>query len=834
MNLDFLSGKNIRDKLTWMVMCATGIAILLAFAVSTASLVHKSRSDIHDQLTALADVTGRNSVTALMYLDSKAATETLAALRTRGNILHAEILDAKQHIFARYQNPAHPVSDLTKNFATLTVDVVERPVERNGLEIGRVRITAGLGDMWQGLLQQAVFNMLGLVVAGLASYFVMRRMSDLILLPIKRLAQAANEISRSRQYALRVDKTSDDELGVLTEEFNSMLGQIEHRDREMRQQTELLQSTLESIGQGFAVWDAEERLVVWNSKCMDFWYYPEGIRVGTTVTDILRQVTAKGVFGHGDAEELARKCHQYLFSWASEDEFIMADGRVIHVDRYPMPSGGRASVYTDISSRVAAEDALRQSEERWKFALEGSGDAAWDRNVQTGENIYSKRWKEMLGYVEDEIGSGDEEWNSRVHPEDLPRLMDALQAHFDGETASFASEHRMLCKDGSWKWMLTRGMLLSRDADGKPLRLVGTCSDISDRKLIQKLQIHAVLESSAEAKLLVGHDGIISFANSVAERIFGYPVAELIGLNVDVLVPTYARAGHAQHRAEFMRNPRARTIGLNQHLAAVRKDGSEFPAELALSPIRIDNRIVAMASVVDITERRQAEQAMLRAKEIAETALERAKMAERRIIDISEETRERIGQELHDDLGQHLTGVAFLSEVLNTKLKKQGWPEMELVTRITALINEAVLNTRQLAQGLYPVELKETGLQAMLEQLANQVRSIFRIKCEIDYDENFRAEGQDVAINLFRIAQEAVSNAIKHGSATRITMRTAVTPECQFFEISDNGSGIANRDGHGGLGMHTMQYRASLIGAMLSFGVSIDGGASVVVSFPVK
>jgi len=128
------------------------------------------------------------------------------------------------------------------------------------------------------------------------------------------------------------------------------------------------------------------------------------------------------------------------------------------------------------------EWSLLESEERWKFALEGAGDGVWDWDIQTGAAVFSRRWKEMLGFAESEIEDNASEWTNRVHPEDMPNVMAAIQAHIDGKTASAAVEFRMLCKDGSWKWVLGRGMVVSRDANGKPLRLIGTNSDISARK----------------------------------------------------------------------------------------------------------------------------------------------------------------------------------------------------------------------------------------------------------------------------------------------------------------------------------------------------------------
>jgi len=135
-------------------------------------------------------------------------------------------------------------------------------------------------------------------------------------------------------------------------------------------------------------------------------------------------------------------------------------------------------------------DSLRESELRWKFALEGAGDGAWDWNVPQSTVFFSLRWKEMLGYSDADIGNGFDEWSKRVHHDDLPRIKADIQAHFDGTTPVYTSEHRVLCKDGSWKWILARGLVTERDTAGKPLRVVGTHTDITERKSNQEMLEH--------------------------------------------------------------------------------------------------------------------------------------------------------------------------------------------------------------------------------------------------------------------------------------------------------------------------------------------------------
>lgn len=136
--------------------------------------------------------------------------------------------------------------------------------------------------------------------------------------------------------------------------------------------------------------------------------------------------------------------------------------------------------------RARLEQRVHDAEERWRFALEGSGDGVWDWNMQSGEVQFSQRWKEMIGYREDEIANRLDEWEKRVHPNDLPRVKADLQAHFEGRTATYSNEHRMCCKDGEWRWILDRGKVVRRDADGKPLRMIGMHTDITERKHIEE------------------------------------------------------------------------------------------------------------------------------------------------------------------------------------------------------------------------------------------------------------------------------------------------------------------------------------------------------------
>lgn len=169
-------------------------------------------------------------------------------------------------------------------------------------------------------------------------------------------------------------------------------------------------------------------------------------------------------------------------------------------------------VLTDISERCKSAEALIHSEARWKFAIEGAGDGLWDWNLQTGHAFYSQRYKAMLGFAEDEIGNTSAEWVKRIHPDDAPGVFAAMQPYLDGKPGTVTVEFRMLCKDSSWQWTLGRGMIVKRDAQGNPLRMIGTNTDITERKraeqALKEAQQRAERESQVKTRFLAAasHD----------------------------------------------------------------------------------------------------------------------------------------------------------------------------------------------------------------------------------------------------------------------------------------------------------------------------------------
>ncbi|MEM9165030.1 MAG: PAS domain-containing protein, partial [Cyanobacteria bacterium P01_F01_bin.4] len=173
----------------------------------------------------------------------------------------------------------------------------------------------------------------------------------------------------------------------------------------------------------------------------------------------------------------------------TEFRVVWPDGQVRFIEAHAITlrdETGKAQrmigVNWDITDRKQNEDALRESEARWQFALEGAGAGVWDWNLQTNKVFYSHQWKAMLGHADAEVSNSLDEWDARVHPEDKAQCYVDMNRHMSGETPIYQNEHRVRCKDGAYSWILDRGKVVAWDQAGKPRRMIGTHTDITDRK----------------------------------------------------------------------------------------------------------------------------------------------------------------------------------------------------------------------------------------------------------------------------------------------------------------------------------------------------------------
>ncbi|MDO8319601.1 sensor domain-containing diguanylate cyclase [Rhodoferax sp.] len=262
-------------------------------------------------------------------------------------------------------------------------------------------------------------------------------------------------------------------------------------------------------------------------------------------------------------------------------------------------------------ARQKAQQALALSEERWKFALEGAGDGVWDRNMQTGAVVFSKRYKEIHGFAADELENHTEAWNARVHSDDLARIEADRAAYFAGDKPIYANERRMQCKDGSWKWILSRGMVVTRDALGQPLRMIGTHTDITDRhKSEEALRLAStVILTMDEAATVTNLRNEIISVNPAFTQITGYTSEDVFGKDPKLL----ASGTHSAEFYQTMWHQLASTDSWHGEICNRRKSGQIYLEWLSIKQVRnaqgVHTHYVSVSS--DISERKAREEHIL-------------------------------------------------------------------------------------------------------------------------------------------------------------------------------------------------------------------------------
>ena len=451
-----------------------------------------------------------------------------------------------------------------------------------------------------------------------------------------------------------------------------------------------------------------------------------------------------------------------------------------------------------------------------------------------------------------------------------------------------------------------------------------------------KPSVESILDTVIDAIIAIDERGIIQSINKAAEKLFGYSAQEIIGMNVNLLMPNPYSGEHDRYMQNYLRTGQAKIIGIGREVVAKKKDGTIFPVYLGVSegPREGNNRFFT-GVIRDITETKRAQDDLKRQNEFTSAVLntvqslvmvldskgrilnfnracevttgyafqevegkffldffltsEDKDMAlrnflvvdprafpnhfetlwltkkgekrliawsnsglfdrkgalehvigtgiditerrdlERMVLEITKKEQQRLGQELHDGLAQHLTSTAIVAKVLEKKLSKVASPAVKDAKRVVGMINQATTQTRELAQGLYALEMQSENLYLSLKKLIRDAEKTVGIHCKFKSDGTALTVEDATAMHLYRIAREAVNNAVKHGQCKNIWVyfgkRTERSAELRIE--NDGKSFVKKRSTQTGLGMRIMSSRAAILNASFTVEVRPKGGTVV-------
>ena len=354
------------------------------------------------------------------------------------------------------------------------------------------------------------------------------------------------------------------------------------------------------------------------------------------------------------------------------------------------------------------------------------------------------------------------------------------------------------------------------DCEGRRTNFVSIHRDLTDRKRIERdlmkseEGLQAIHRAAVDAIITINRRGVIVRINPAAEQMFGYAEEEMLGQNVAMLMPSPYRDEHDVYIQRYLRTGKARIIGTGREAVGCRKDGSRFPIGLAVS--EVDHLGLFTGIIRDITEIKNLE------KEILRTTAEQQRA---------------IGQDLHDGVGQELTGLAFLARTLEESLEQDAPQNAQMAEKIVAGLRRAHSQVRAISRGLIPVEVDSEGLAAALSDLAADTARNADVDCSFAGDDAVRIGDNHLATHFYRIAQEAIANALRHGRASRVEVSLTREHDVIAMQVRDDGIGFCeNNVNEDGMGLRIMQHRAHLMGATLSVERRAEGGTVIRCDLP--
>jgi two-component system, chemotaxis family, CheB/CheR fusion protein len=623
-------------------------------------------------------------------------------------------------------------------------------------------------------------------------------------------------------------ETSKEELQSLNEELSTVNSQLQEKYEELEKSNSDLKNLMASNEIATLFLDPELRIKLFTP--------PAAKLLNLRPTDLDRPITDFAPSYEDDT--LLDDCRNVLEQlvpierevWTRDEsaspirptEAHSADSRCYLRRILPYRSGGNhvdgvVIALVDVTQRIADREALRRGHELNENIINTAHHIVLLLDAEGRILRFNRFMEQLTGWTLAEVQGRD--WFKTFLPErDRQRIREVFQAALSGERVR-AYVNPIVTRHGQEREIEWYDAPLT-NADGELIGLLCTGQDVTERIQAERVlrerqaRLLAILNTAADAIITIDRQGIIESFNPAAEQMFGYAADEVIGENLRILMPSPFREEHDGYLRRYQETGERRIICIGREVVARHKDGRIFPVDLAVS--EVDHLGLFTGIVRDISER---------------------KFLQSQLLTIATEEQRRIGQDLHDGVAQELLALGISAEMLAEEIAQ--WDENE-ATRVASRqvrnladgLQESLRQVRILAQGLVPVEIDAEGLTAALADLASRVDEQSGLDCSFAAGPSVQIHDNHAANQLYRIAQEAVANAVKHAGGRTIRISLDEDDRLITLRVVDDGIGIEQHRSQreaagGGIGLRIMHYRAALIGAQLTVASEAVGGTAV-------
>jgi PAS domain S-box-containing protein len=417
---------------------------------------------------------------------------------------------------------------------------------------------------------------------------------------------------------------------------------------------------------------------------------------------------------------------------------------------------------------------LSASEQRYNLALDSVNEAVWELDLINRSTFVSKKFFDILQFAPDEFAVSFSHWKKFIHKEDKAYVEESIREHMEGRSSSITIEYRAQNKFGGWQWILTKGKIVSRDEKGNPIRVLGTHTDISPRKEMEKIlrqseQRYRMLFMSANDTILLVENGMIIDANESAFDLLGIRRENLIGMDIWSLCPKIQSDGTLSKKglSEFLKDSTNENASRTEW-EFVRTDGQIVDTVMSINRITDTDWPFYQLILHDISDRRRFEQDKLNA-----------------IVEAEERERLKLAGDLHDDVGPLLSS-------LNMYLSLLGRPQIEnreeIIKSMEGILKETIGSVREISNNLSPHILTKYGLLSAVNAFVESNKNLLKIELKENIGDI--PLPKIVETSCYRIIKELLNNTLKYAQAKNVEITLTIQEKMLYLGYRDDGIGF--------------------------------------------